>query len=39
VASALALVTLLPFTPAVALVFYPLARVAQRSGVRSGFSH
>ena len=39
VASALALVTLLPFTPAAALVFYPLSRVAARAGVRSGFSH
>ena len=37
-ASALALITVLPFTPAVALVIYPLTRVI-RVGVRIGFSH
>ena len=39
VASALALITVLPFTPAIALVFYPLSRVVVRGSVRSGFTH
>ena len=39
VASALALITLLPFTPAIALVFYPLTRMMLRAGVRGGFVH
>ena len=34
VASALALITVLPFTPAIALVFYPLSRVVVRGSVQ-----
>jgi nitrate reductase gamma subunit len=39
VASALALMTVLPFTAAIALVLFPLARVTERLSLRFGFSH